>query len=75
MPVSNRVSAKILPQFIEDLTPAEEYQKQEAVKTVKFMYRPRGSERPTNKKGATLTDREWEMFFKPGLILSYNRFQ
>jgi ribosome-associated heat shock protein Hsp15 len=45
-----RVSAKLVPQFMEDLTPASEYEKIEIVKAASFIYRPRGTGRPTKKE-------------------------
>ena len=45
----NRVGAKLVPQYMEDLTPAEEYRKLELVKSGQT-FRPRGSGRPTKKE-------------------------
>jgi len=45
----NRVSAKLVPLHMEDLTPASEYEKIEIRKAAAFVYRPRGTGRPTKK--------------------------
>ena len=45
----NRVSAKLAPLYMEDLTPASEYEKVEIARAVAFIYRPRGTGRPTKK--------------------------
>jgi ribosome-associated heat shock protein Hsp15 len=46
----NRVSAKLAPLHMEDLTPASEYEKIEVRKAAAFVYRPRGTGRPTKKE-------------------------
>lgn len=48
--LDKRVSAKLVPQFMEDLTPAPEYEKVEIIKGVSFIYRPKGTGRPTKKE-------------------------
>ncbi|HNW90813.1 MAG TPA: RNA-binding S4 domain-containing protein [Bacteroidales bacterium] len=48
--LDKRVSAKLVPQFMEDLTPATEYEKVETIKAVSFIYRPKGTGRPTKKE-------------------------
>lgn len=48
--LEKRVSAKLAPQFMEDLTPASEYEKVETIKAVSFIYRPKGQGRPTKKE-------------------------
>lgn len=48
--LDKRVSAKLVPQFMEDLTPASEYEKAETIKAVSFIYRPKGAGRPTKKE-------------------------
>jgi len=48
--LEKRVSAKLAPQFMEDLTPASEYEKVETIKAVSFIYRPKGLGRPTKKE-------------------------
>jgi ribosome-associated heat shock protein Hsp15 len=47
---TNRVSAKLVANFIKDLTPAEEYKKQEMQKEVFFVKRKKGTGRPTKKE-------------------------
>jgi len=47
--LSNRVSAKLVPSYITDLTPEEEYYKFELNKKTKIIYRPKGLGRPTKK--------------------------
>jgi len=47
--LEKRVSAKLVAQFMEDLTPASEYEKVETIKAVSFIYRPKGQGRPTKK--------------------------
>lgn len=49
-PVENRVGAKLVEQFMEDLTPQEEYQKLRLRKDTGFGYRLRGLGRPTKKQ-------------------------
>ncbi|HNW70464.1 MAG TPA: RNA-binding S4 domain-containing protein [Bacteroidales bacterium] len=48
-PIEKRVSAKLVMQFMEDLTPASEYEKVETIRAVSFVYRPKGQGRPTKK--------------------------
>lgn len=48
--IENRVSAKLVANFIEDLTPPEEYKKLEVNKEVSFVKRERGAGRPTKKE-------------------------
>ena len=45
-----RVSAKLVENFMEDLTPQEEYEKQKLKREVGFEYRQRGIGRPTKKE-------------------------
>jgi len=47
--LEKRVSAKLVAQFMEDLTPASEYEKVETIRAVSFIYRPKGQGRPTKK--------------------------
>jgi ribosome-associated heat shock protein Hsp15 len=47
--LQKRVGAKLVPQFMEDLTPEEEYQKLELIRQ-QPLSRPRGSGRPTKKE-------------------------
>jgi ribosome-associated heat shock protein Hsp15 len=48
-PIENRVSAKLVQSFIEDLTPDEEKSKLEMRQQVTNFYRPKGTGRPTKK--------------------------
>lgn len=45
----NRVSAKFVSNLAEDLTPAEEYEKQEMLRQLKHEKRDHGMGRPTKK--------------------------
>ena len=45
----NRVGAKLVPKLIEDLTPAEEFEKLEMLKQLNTEKRDRGIGRPTKK--------------------------
>jgi ribosome-associated heat shock protein Hsp15 len=55
-PIENRVSAKIVSQYAEDLTPDEEKEKLDMKQTPGSGYRERGTGRPT-KKERRLIDR------------------
>jgi len=46
----NRVSAKLVPDLAEDLTPAEEYEKMEMLQQLNYERRDRGAGRPTKKE-------------------------
>jgi ribosome-associated heat shock protein Hsp15 len=48
--IGNRVSAKLVPGAMEDLTPQEEYQKLKLMKEMNFEYRERGIGRPTKRE-------------------------
>ena len=48
-PIKNRVGAKLVPQFANDLTPQEEYDKVKLINEMNFERRDRGSGRPTKK--------------------------
>jgi ribosome-associated heat shock protein Hsp15 len=48
--LSNRVSAKLVPEFAEDLTPQEEYDKQKIYNALMWERRDRGIGRPTKKQ-------------------------
>jgi ribosome-associated heat shock protein Hsp15 len=48
--LSNRVSAKLVPQFAEDLTPPEEYDKLKRFNEHSWELRDRGIGRPTKKE-------------------------
>lgn len=45
----NRVSAKLVPDYVEDLTPVEEYERIEFMKEYNTEHRERGTGRPTKK--------------------------
>ncbi|MFN7138430.1 MAG: RNA-binding S4 domain-containing protein [Limisphaerales bacterium] len=47
--VDKRVGAKLVPQHLEDLTPASEYEKPRDPNFTPFMFRPKGAGRPTKK--------------------------
>jgi len=49
-PVENRVSAKLVEQFVEDLTSEEEKAKMDIRQSVGIVYRDKGSGRPTKKE-------------------------
>jgi ribosome-associated heat shock protein Hsp15 len=49
-PVENRQPAKLVPQYIEDLTPDSEKAKIEIRQTVPVGYRKKGTGRPTKKE-------------------------
>jgi ribosome-associated heat shock protein Hsp15 len=49
-PIENRVSAKLVSQFIEDITPEEERQKLDFKNTGGTFYRDKGTGRPTKKE-------------------------
>lgn len=45
----SRVSAKLVSEFLEDLTPAEEYEKRRDPNFIPPMMRPKGAGRPTKR--------------------------
>lgn len=49
-PIKNRVGAKLVPQFANDLTPQEEYDKLKLINEMNFEHRDRGTGRPTKKQ-------------------------
>ena len=49
-PLGNRVSAKLVPGFMEDLTPESEYQKLKRDNQANFEFRERGIGRPTKRE-------------------------
>lgn len=49
-PIENRVSAKLVEQFVEDLTPEEEKAKLNIRLAIGIVYRDKGSGRPTKKE-------------------------
>lgn len=54
--LNNRVGAKLVSEYMEDLTPAEEYDKEKIKREINYEYRDRGLGRPT-KKERRLIDR------------------
>jgi len=53
---SNRVGAKLVPQFLENITPPEQYEILELQKISGFVDRVRGAGRPTKKERRELDD-------------------
>ena len=53
---SNRVGAKLVPQYLENITPPEEYEILELQKISGFVDRARGTGRPTKKERRELED-------------------
>jgi ribosome-associated heat shock protein Hsp15 len=47
--LKNRVGAKLVDDYLEDLTPAEEYEKLDMLKQLNYEKRDRGTGRPTKK--------------------------
>ena len=54
--LAQRESAKVVVDFIEDITPSEELQKLEMLKYVKPVFRERGLGRPTKKDRRSMED-------------------
>ncbi len=54
--LENRISAKLVPEYIENLTPKEEQDKLNAPKESFFIYRERGTGRPTKKERRDLDE-------------------
>jgi ribosome-associated heat shock protein Hsp15 len=52
--IENRVSAKLVPDYLEDLTPKEEYDKARGLHDHSFEFRPRGLGRPTKRERRTI---------------------
>lgn len=63
-PIENRVGAKLVANFIEDLTPDEEKAKLEISNSAGTIYRDKGTGRPT-KKERRLIDRIKDDFMEP----------
>lgn len=63
-PIENRVGAKLVENFIEDLTPGEEKAKLEMGNSGGIIYRDKGTGRPT-KKERRLIDRIKDDFEEP----------
>jgi len=53
---SNRVGAKLVPQYLENITPPEQYEILELQKISGFVDRARGTGRPTKKERRELED-------------------
>ena len=53
---SNRVGAKLVPQYLENITPHEQYEILELQKISGFVDRARGTGRPTKKERRELED-------------------
>jgi ribosome-associated heat shock protein Hsp15 len=53
-PIENRISAKLVPLYISDITSAEEKLKLLAGNTPRFGFRPKGLGRPTKKERRTI---------------------
>ena len=53
---SNRIGAKLVPQYLENITPPEQYEILELQKISGFIDRSRGSGRPTKKDRRELDD-------------------
>ena len=49
-PIENRVSAKLVPEYLRDLTPDDEKIKSAIARTTGFGIRPKGFGRPTKKE-------------------------
>ena len=52
----SRVSAKLLPEFVQDLTPAAEYEKAKQAQLEHLLARERGKGRPTKKDRREMAD-------------------
>ena len=53
---SNRVGAKLVPQYLENITPPEQYELLELQKISGFVDRARGTGRPTKKERREIDD-------------------
>lgn len=54
--LDKRVGAKLVGQFLEDLTPAAEYSKPKEKNFQPFAFRPKGSGRPTKKERRSIQE-------------------
>ncbi len=52
----NRVAAKLVPDYMTDLTPAEEYERMQMIRQYSFERRDRGSGRPTKRERRDIDD-------------------
>ena len=48
--LNNRVGAKLVENYLNDITPQEEYDKQKMIREFNYEYRQRGEGRPTKKE-------------------------
>jgi ribosome-associated heat shock protein Hsp15 len=55
-PLEKRVGAKLVNQFLEDLTPASEFAKPKEKSFQPFVFRPKGKGRPTKKERRSIED-------------------
>ena len=55
-PLEKRVSAKFVPNYLDDLTPEEELHKLNVQQSMTFVLRPKGSGRPTKKERRLLDE-------------------
>jgi len=53
--LKNRVAAKLVDDYLEDLTSPEEYEKMEMMKQLNYERRERGKGRPTKKERRTIS--------------------
>ena len=54
--IEKRVGAKLVSQFLEDLTPASEYEKPREKNLTPFIFRPKGAGRPTKRDRRKMDD-------------------
>ncbi len=54
--LNNRVSAKLAVDYVEDLTPAEEYERVQMIRDLNWERRPRGTGRPTKQDRRQIDD-------------------
>lgn len=54
--IEKRVGAKLVPDYLEDLTPASEYEKPRDPNFAPFVFRAKGTGRPTKKDRRQLDD-------------------
>ena len=71
--IENRVSAKLVIDYLKDITPEDEKAKLDIRKTVPDIFRKKGSGRPT-KKDRRIIDRWRDVFFLTCIISSSDYF-
>jgi ribosome-associated heat shock protein Hsp15 len=59
VPIHQRVAAKDVSQYAEDLTPATEYEKSREPRLIPVFTRPKGAGRPTKKDRRSLDQLGW----------------